>query len=256
MDIPKVEIAIPNDYSFSKRNIITDLNIIPYPCIIYIRYSQDIYLNLFAVELLGLSASEDYKKIVTLNPHLQTIFYKHEISNIVYLRDVKIKLSNDKTEKISIRSQLLNSQELGEVLILFLSKADSSSSINPMFSLYLIKKEISELRPFLNNQGITKLKNIISTYFGNRGKSLALEDMVAYEDELQIIQREFPKLSNREVLLCVLIINNLSLNEIATLTNRTLNSVSVTIHRINRKLELSNRNELFLKLQEVVKQNS
>ena len=115
-----------------------------------------------------------------------------------------------------------------------------------------MKNEIAQLKPFLNTTGISKLNKINETFFGNKNKTLILEDMVSYEDELQAIQKEFSTLSSREVLICVLLYNNLSIDDIAKLLNRTLNSVSVTIHRINRKLNLANRNELIQKIREVI----
>lgn len=255
MKVPKIEIEISDD-QLSNKNIVTDLNIIPYPCVIYTPDSQSIYINMYAAELLELKENQfqNLNKILSLNPNLQTLFYQPHIAEITVFKKVKIKLINDKYKTINIRAQLLTNEQNKEVYILFLSKTDKDA-VNPMFSLYLIKREISDLKPFLNQSGISKLEAIISTYFSEKSKTLVLEDMIAYEDELQIIQKQFPKLSSREILLCVLLFNNLSLSEIATLTNRTLNSISVTIHRINKKLNLNNKNELVAKLQEIVAAN-
>ena len=73
-----------------------------------------------------------------------------------------------------------------------------------------------------------------------------------YKKELQIIQKEFPVLSRREVLLCGLLLNDIDFNDIAKLTNRSLNSVFVTVHRINKKTNIPNKNELSRVLKEIV----
>lgn len=253
MEVPKIEINIYSD-KFMVGSLFTDLNIIPYPCAIYIEKSKKIYLNIYTAELLGLKQNErfDIEKFLVLNPSLQSILHKDEFSNINAFRKVKLKLFNDKYENISIRVQSVDNKKGDKTYFIFISKTDSGSDVNSMFSLYLMKNEIAQLKPFLNTIGISKLNKINETFFGNKNKILILEDMVSYEDELQAIQKEFSTLSSREVLICVLLYNNLSINDIAKLLNRTLNSVSVTIHRINRKLNLANRNELIQKIREVI----
>ena len=51
-------------------------------------------------------------------------------------------------------------------------------------------------------------------------------------------------LTHRELILCSLLVNDHEINEIALITNRTPESVSVTIHRINKKLDITSRKEL------------
>lgn len=256
MRVPRVEIETGESHLLNKK-IITDLNIIPHPCAIYILKSQEIHMNAYTFDLLGLKGEQnfDINKFLTINPHLQSLLYKKDFSNITFLHKVKIKLFNGKYDSINLRAQLIPDQEIGKVYFISLSRAEASSSVNPMFSLYLVKNEIDQLKPYLSETGMAKLDKIIKAYFSEKSKTLILEDLIVYEKELQVIQKKLPELSSREVLLCVLLLNNLSLNEIATLTNRTLNSVSVNIHRINKKLNLLNKNELITKLQEIANLN-
>jgi DNA-binding CsgD family transcriptional regulator len=96
------------------------------------------------------------------------------------------------------------------------------------------------------------LDSMMKKYFRDENQQLTLDDIVYYEKELRVIQKAFPTLSHREVILCGLLVNNMETKDIATITNRTLDSVFVTIHRINKKLNILNKKELLDTLKEVV----
>ena len=86
-------------------------------------------------------------------------------------------------------------------------------------------------------------------------QQLTLDDLVYYEKELKIIQKAFPLLSHREVILCGLLVNDIDSKDIASITNRTIDSVFVTIHRINKKLDFINKKQLVDTLKELVSSN-
>jgi DNA-binding CsgD family transcriptional regulator len=69
---------------------------------------------------------------------------------------------------------------------------------------------------------------------------------------LRKIQQAFPSLSHREVILCGLLVNDMETKNIASITNRTVDSIFVTIHRINKKLNFLNKKDLMDNLKEVV----
>ena len=83
MRIPRLEIET-GERNLHNKKIITDLNIIPHPCAIYISESQEIYLNAYAFELLGLKLDQNFDmgKFLVMNPHLQALLYKKDFSNI------------------------------------------------------------------------------------------------------------------------------------------------------------------------------
>ena len=89
-------------------------------------------------------------------------------------------------------------------------------------------------------------------YFREENQQLTLDDLVYYERELRIIQKAYPLLSHREVILCGLLVNDMDSKDIASITNRTLDAVFVTIHRINRKLDIVNKKQLVETLKELV----
>lgn len=85
-------------------------------------------------------------------------------------------------------------------------------------------------------------------------QDLTIDDLVYYEKELRIFEKKLPMLTHREVILCGLLINYVDTKEISTITNRSLDSVFVTIHRINKKLNLQNKKELVHLLEAILKE--
>ena len=122
MRIPRLEIET-GERNLHNKKIITDLNIIPHPCAIYISESQEIYLNAYAFELLGLKLDQNFDmgKFLVMNPHLQALLYKKDFSNITFFHKIKVRIFNGKNEIINIRSQLIPDQDLGRVYFIFLS---------------------------------------------------------------------------------------------------------------------------------------
>ena len=123
-------------------------------------------------------------------------------------------------------------------------------------SLYSIKDEIAKLKPYLNRTGKSLHEGIMKKYFREEtNQQLTLDDLVYYEKELKIIQNAFPLLSHRVVILCGLLVNDIDSKDIASITNRTIDSVFVTIHRINKKLDVLNKKQLVDTLKDLVNRN-
>lgn len=100
------------------------------------------------------------------------------------------------------------------------------------------------------------VESLMKKYFRDENQQLTLDDIVYYKNEIREIQKAFPSLSHREVILCGLLINNMETKDIASITNRTIDSVFVTIHRINKKLNLTNKKDLIETLKEIVLKKS
>jgi DNA-binding CsgD family transcriptional regulator len=132
----------------------------------------------------------------------------------------------------------------GEVYIIYFSKASEKYSIASISSLYSVKEEIAKLKPYLNRTGKSMHESLMKKYFREVNQQLTLDDLVYYERELRIIQKAYPLLSHREVILCGLLVNDMDSKDIASITNRTLDAVFVTIHRINKKLDILNKKQL------------
>lgn len=256
MKAPKLEIRLLENHLFNK-SVITDLNIIPFPCAIYIRSSGEVFLNSYICKLLGFKNNHEFNinKLIQLNPSLQTVLYKENLSSKKPAKKIKLELLDGSHEYFKIKSRHITNEQIGDVFLIFLSKFETNSAIYSDFSLLLIKNEIMQLRQYLDDAGLRKLENILKKHFDEKTKSLQLEDMIVYENDLQSIQKGFPVLSRREVLICTLLSNKFSTADIAKLLNRSTNSVAVTIHRINKKLNFQNRRELKKKLKDMVADN-
>ncbi len=252
MDTQKVVIGKVSSHH-SKERVVIDINEIPYPTAIYYAISKDVVLNRLGYENLGMKPGDkfDLVKWRKLNPDFYDIV-KDRKTGIVTNQRVHIILFNGKHEIMNYSLSRLVNPFLGEITIINFYKASEKYTVASISSLYNIKEEVAKLKPYLNRSGKTMLDNLMKKYFKDDNQQLTLDDLVYYEKELRVIQKNFPTLSHREVILCGLLVNNMESKDIATITNRTLDSVFVTIHRINKKLDFLNKKELVDTLKEVV----
>lgn len=228
---------------------------IPYPAVLYFPSTDDFFVNKQAYSVLGIksSNSSDVRKWWKMNPKLSQIIKLIKtgtISNQKY----HVVLYNGKQDIVNFSSSLVSSSLMGDAYLIQISKASDKCSMCAIATTLSLKEEIVKLKPYLNKTGRTIFDKIMSEYFTEKdNKHLTLDDLVYYEKELRIIQKTYPFLSNREVILCTLLVNNMSSSNIANITNRTEGAVFVTIHRINKKLNLNNKNELIQILRDLVK---
>lgn len=239
--------------SHSKEKVVININEIPYPTAIYYSLSKEVVLNRLGYENLGMKPNEkfDLSRWRKINPTFFDIL-KDRREGIVTNQKIHIILFNGKHEIMNYSSSRILNPFLGEITIINFYKASDKYSVASISSLYNIKEEVAKLRPYLNRSGKSILDNIMKKYFKEDSQQLSLDDLVYYEKELRVIQKSFPTLSHREVILCGLLVNNMESKDIATITNRTLDSVFVTIHRINKKLDFLNKKELVYNLKEIV----
>ena len=162
-------------------------------------------------------------------------------------------LFNGKHEIMNYSMTRIKSPVYGKISIIHFSKASEKYSVASISALYSIKDEVAKLKPYLNRTGKSMHEAIMKKYFREESnQQLTLDDLVYYEKELRIIQKAYPLLSHREVILCGLLVNDMESKDIASITNRTLDSVFVTIHRINKKLDLLNKKHLVDTLKELI----
>lgn len=252
MNSPKVELRLGRNIQ-SRDKIIVDINEIPYPTAIFFESSNDVILNKRAYDTLGMREDEtfDLKAWKKMNPY-STDILKNEVMGVITNQKVHVILLNGKHEIMNYSLTHITNPFLGDIYIIHFTKASEKYSVASISSLYNIKEEIVKLKPYLNRTGKNMLDSMMKKYFRDENQQLTLDDIVYYEKELRVIQKAFPTLSHREVILCGLLVNNMETKDIATITNRTLDSVFVTIHRINKKLNILNKKELLDTLKEVV----
>lgn len=238
----------------SNDTVAIDINDLPFPIAIYIFSTNRVILNEPALELLGMKSNEAFDLATwnRINPFTKDILTKHGRGDVPDQK-VQVMLFNGKLEVMRYSLGTVLSPLLGAVYIIYFSKVSDKSSAASFSFIHSIKDELAQLKPYLNRTGKTMHRALMKKYFGEENKQLTLNDLVAYEKELRIIQRAYPSLTHREEILCCLLVNDLDIYEIALATNRTPESVSVTIHRINKKLGFMNRKELINALKDLVR---
>ena len=172
--------------------------------------------------------------------------------NIISNQKAHIVLPNGKHEIMSFSMTHVENLYLGNIYIINFTKSTEKYTVSSISSLYNIQNEISQLKPYLNRAGRNKMDSLMKNHFRDESQQLTLDDIVYYKKELRKIQLAFPSLSHREVILCGLLVNDMETKNIASITNRTVDSVFVTIHRINKKLNFLNKKDLMDNLKEVV----
>lgn len=253
MRTQRFQIGIDNKYQL-EENIVVNIDEIPFATALFISNSSEVILNKRAYEILGMKENEvfDFTTWKRINPYLKDVVKKLD-EDVVIDQKAHVILFNGKHEILNYSMTKIHNPKLGEISIIHFSKASEKYLVASISSLYSIRDEVAKLKPFLNRTGKTMLDNIMKKYFREEtNQQLTLDDLVYYEKELRIIQKAFPILSHREVILCGLLVNDMDSKDIASITNRTLDSVFVTIHRINKKLDLLNKKQLVDTLKELV----
>lgn len=252
MNTPKFKIEFSDNF-LAKNIVDTDFNIIPHPVVIYLSLTQEIFMNDKASIILNPTNDDsfDVRILLDINKHLFEDIEEKK-SNSSSKNEIKLTLLNGKEIRLEFSYNILNDDTLGPIYFAAFIKNTVEVPVESVFSMSMVKDEILKLTDSLNNEGKKKLNDILKQYFNKEQKHLSLDDLVNYEKELQIIQKEFPVLSRREVLLCGLIAHDMELSDIATITNRSLNSVFVTVHRINKKTNINNKVELTKALRSLI----
>lgn len=238
----------------SNDTVVIDINDIPFPIAIYIFSTNKVILNEPALELLGMQSNEAFDLATwnRINPFMKDILTKQGRGDVIDQK-VQVMLFNGKLEVLRYSLGSVLSPLLGAVYIIYFSKISDKNSAASFSFIHTIKDELAQLKPYLNRTGKTMHRTLMKKFFGEENKQLTVNDLVSYEKELRAIQQAYPLLTHREEILCCLLVNDLDIYEIALATNRTPESVSVTIHRINKKLGFMNRKELIDTLKDLVR---
>lgn len=254
VDMPKINIdfnklldgQITRDFTF-------DLDVLLFPTAIFIMPSKTVVINKYAHELLGLRENQSFNidKWKTLNPQIGDILSKIE-HNFISDQRILITLFNGKKEIVCFNLSIIKYNDTGRIYIIQFRKATNKYSVSTLSSLQTIGDDVKKLMPYLNNHGKTLLTEILSNHFEEDKRELISDDIVYYEKEIKIIEEAFPTLTHQEVIICGLLLNDLDSNEISQLTKRSLNSVFVTIHRINKKLNIKDRKDLIETLEQTI----
>lgn len=252
MNFPKVEIW-SNESVQSNHKVVVGINEIPFPTAMYFLESKRLILNRRAYECFGLKVGEafDFDSWKDNNSNLIDTVINGGV-DIFTNQKLHVILPNGNHEIMNISMTHINNLHLGNIYIINFTKAVEKYSITSISSLYNIKDDILKLKPYLNRAGRNVVESFTKKFFKDENQQLTLDDIVYYKKELYEIQKAFPSLSYREVVLCGLLVNGMESKDIASITNRTIDSVFVTIHRINKKLNFESKKDLTETLKGIV----
>lgn len=256
MPTQRFQIGIDRKYQ-SDEDIVVNIDEIPFATALFLSSTREVILNKRAYDILEMKENDVFDLITwqKINPYLEDIMKKIEQDTVIDQK-AHIVLFNGKHEILNYSMTRIFNQKLGKISIIHFSKASEKYLVASISSLYSIKDEVAKLKPYLNRTGKSLHDGIMKKYFKEEtNQQLTLDDLVYYEKELKIIQKAFPLLSHREVILCGLLVNDIDSKDIASITNRTLDSVFVTIHRINKKLDIINKKQLIDTLKKLVNTN-
>lgn len=236
-----------------KNKIIFDLSEIPTPTMIYLLALEEAYVNKLASEKLGMKGGDyfDVHKWKEINPQLDEMINRVNNDSFANFRAI-MTLFNGKKEIVNLNVSLIKNNTLGDIHFIQFSQVSDQYIMSSIAELYTVKDEILKLRPYLNSAGKMLQENIMKKYFFEEDQKFVFNDMVYYEKELKIIQKIFPALSQFEVIMCGLLVHGLSSQDISTITRRSLNSIFVAIHRINKKLNFKDKKDLIKRLQVLI----
>lgn len=252
MQTQEFEIMIGNNHH-PRNRIAIDINEIPFPTAIYFFSNGEVLLNKRAFKCLGMREDSvfDLTTWRKINPYLEDII-RNTHQDMMIDQKMHVILFNGKHEIMNYSFSCFSNPSLERMIIIHFSKVSEKYAVASLSALYNIRDEVTKLRPYLNRAGQMILQNLIIKYFREENQQLTLDDLVYYERELRIIQKSYPSLSHREIILCGLLVNGLNSKDIATITNRTIDAVFVTIHRINKKLNIVNKKQLVDTLKELI----
>lgn len=229
-----------------------NINALLYPTAIYIYPKEAVIINKSAHSLLGLRDNQEFNidKWKSINPQIGT-FLKNIKSNTITDQRMLLTLFNGKKEIIAFNVSIIENGDEKTYIIQFRNATDKYS-VCSLSSFHTVEEDIRKLMPYLNNTGKSILKEVLQKHFKDNSSPQIAEDLIYYEREIRIIDQKCPELSHHEIIICGLLLNDMDNNEISTLTKRSLNSIFVAIHRINKKLNVKDRKELVLKLLNII----
>ncbi len=135
---------------------------------------------------------------------------------------------------------------------------DNSQKNNILYTslIQTYRHEILRLKPYLNKPGKEIMEEIITAnsmgkIVSNKSTQQIHSDLLS-EDRIKAIIHLFPELTNTELTLCGFLSIRLTVEDIATLTNKSPNSLRVALHRIIRKTNTANSRGLIRSLESII----
>lgn len=116
-------------------------------------------------------------------------------------------------------------------------------------------KEVLRLRPYLNKPGKEMLAQLVFNEISLGVEKNKLNRRIQLElvnnQLVSKLAKEFPQLSNNDLILCGFFSQKLTIDEVAAVTGKTSNCLRVSLHRIVRKTAFKSSKAFLLKLEEI-----
>jgi len=135
------------------------------------------------------------------------------------------------------------------------------NEIKPQNQLYAyelsqaFRREVQRLKPYLNKPGKNILEEIIVNDMidspVNNKTSNKNQSAIISEDRMTQLIKMFPDFSNQELSICGYLSLKMTIDEIASLTGKTSNSLRVSFHRILKKTSFKTGKDFLRKIESV-----
>jgi len=119
----------------------------------------------------------------------------------------------------------------------------------------VFRHEVQRLKPYLNKPGKSILEEIVIAdlvegIISNKTSKQNQEAVMA-EERITQLTGLFPEFSNQELVFCSYLSLNMSIDEIASITGKTANSLRVSFHRILKKTSFATGKEFIRNIQAI-----
>jgi hypothetical protein len=215
------------------------------------------FINKQAVELFGCRSQEAFFEKENIKSLIVNLEYFSEMidelkrSNKVATRNILIRRFDSTVVCANLFATLL--PEDPNYVLLQLTEISAKTRILLTEMIQSLRHEAMTLNPYLNKPGKELLEKILtktgindaySKQFGNQIQQEVLRESVA----TQLIEA-FPMLTNSEQALCGFLSLKMTIEEIASLTGKTGNSLRVAFHRMLLKTGFSTGKDFLRKLE-------
>jgi hypothetical protein len=215
------------------------------------------FINKQAVELFGCSTQEAFFEKENIKSLIVNLEYFLEMidelkrSNKVATRNILIRRFDSTVVCANLFATLL--PEDPNYVLLQLTEISAKTRILLTEMIQSLRHEAMTLNPYLNKPGKELLEKILtktgindaySKQFGNQIQQEVLRESVA----TQLIET-FPMLTNSELALCGFLSLKMTIEEIASLTGKTGNSLRVAFHRMLLKTGFATGKDFLRKLE-------
>lgn len=222
-------------------------HVIPDPVIIIDKNGRLVELNITATdEFASISIGDKFENLFSDKRKI-----KNTLLELFRFHKVIIDKAIVKTKKSDIQTFEFKATILSESNELYLFIFNNLASKNDLIKLeidHAFSTEINELKPYLNKTGKELVEkkitdNKLTQIFESEVKSHQPTNLIDL-NQLNKISSVYPNFSNNEQKIAYFLSIEASINQIATITGKTANTIRVMIHRMKSKANVNSTSEL------------